>query len=78
MASNATTIFDDNITTEDPPMLQMKALKHGMTSLAKVACNLEKDLSILSLEGFIKTAKKAKANPTKTYHRRRHQGEAYR
>ena len=56
MASNAAIILDDRITTEDPPMLQMKALKHGTTFLSKLACNLDKILSILRLQGFIRLA----------------------
>ena len=78
MASNVATIFDDRIKIEDPPRLYTRALKHGMTFLSKLACNLDKILSILRLQGFIRLAKKAKTSPTKTYLLRRHQGEDYR
>ena len=78
MASNTATIFDGRIKIEDPPWLLMRALKHVMTSLAKLAYNVNKVMSILRLQGYIRAAKKAKTNPTKTYLRRRHRGEAYR
>jgi len=47
-----------------------------MTSMAKLAGNLDKDLSIFRHQGFIKTTKKAK-NPTKTYLCRRHRARKH-
>jgi hypothetical protein len=44
--------------------------------MAKLACNLDKDLSTFRHQGFIKKAKRPK-NPTKTYLRRRHQARKY-
>ena len=78
MASNVATIFDDRIKIEDPPRLYTRALKHGTTSSAKLAYNLDKVLSILRLQGFIRPTKKAKTNPRKTYLWCRHPEEAYR
>jgi hypothetical protein len=47
-----------------------------MTSAAKLAYNLDKALSTIRHQGFIKIAKRPQ-NLTKTYLRRRHRAEKY-
>jgi hypothetical protein len=72
MASNGATTFDNQITKKRTfHGLQLKAIKHGMISMPKLAYNLDKVLSIIRHQGIIKTGQKA-ANPTKTCLHRRH------